>query len=437
MVFFDKEAQKLRARWKTMDTKAVDFAASPFGMTKDGLQDFRGYTVSGSFGAKYIISKKRFEKCDLSFSRFTHCKIINSWFISSKLYAVDFHSCEVIDCPQPNCKLELIVPYQEPGPPANYFEQKVKQWTSLLDEKFLKVRTLDQLTPSDFDKAVFYCLSLKSAPSVETLEILSHILAQSKCAVPLIVLDQEEFSNTGKPEKELINLLFSGSPCGLGEVAWVQAKNIISTQALAKTPMREIIIDGLELLGVKAGHISKEMAESRFWEIINQAKPDESPYSAEAHGNRLREALKALSDKELKLFNDFRLSLLNQSFTFEMATVASIIGTGCDDGGLTDFGNALIYRGQRLFYDALKNPDDALVQLDGAHHLLLEGFGYLVRDEIDRRPTLAEEMIASVLPGPALGGAHIEEEEKAFRKHFPKLFKKYWGKDEFRVSGTL
>jgi hypothetical protein len=441
MVFFDKEAQALRARWKAIDVKSVNFAESPFGITEDGLQDFRGYTVRGTLGEEYIISKKRFEKCDLSFSQFVHCKIIDSWFVSSKLYAVDFHSCQVISCPMPNCISELVVGYQKQQPSSAHIEQHIRSIVGDLAADLMRLRTLERLELVDFDRSVIFYLSMQSVPSIEALAILAQFLAQSDNPAPLVVLNQQELAVCSNSEKQLLKLLFGCLPCGLGEVAWVNDRTVLQSDILAKVPIRETIAMRLKLLQVRGEKCSNEMGEEEFWEIVDKANPSEIPYSPKAHAQRLLGVISTLSNKQLEQFEKFKASLLAQIYTFEMATAASTIGTGCSDSSFSDFSAALVYRGREVFYEVLANAEEALLKLNGAHYLLLEGFGYLTDNETSKRFALDQVVdIAKqvcLCPRVGFGGVPIDDEEKAFRKCFPKLFKKYWNKEEFQLNYAL
>jgi hypothetical protein len=214
MVFFDKEAQDLRARWKEVDVKAANFIESPFGLTEDGLQDFRGFTVSGLLGDEHIISKKRFEKCDLSFSQFVHCKIVDCWFVSSKLYAADFHSCQVISTPMPNCMTELWVRYQAPVPPSLNFDTHISFLLAGIGKTRPKVLTLPQLELSDLDRAVFLCLSIESLPSSVAFIVLARLLAAAEDSVPLVALNRDDFSIRSKHDKQKLRVLFDDIPSG-------------------------------------------------------------------------------------------------------------------------------------------------------------------------------------------------------------------------------
>lgn len=441
MVFFDKEAQELRARWKAIDVKAVNFAESPFGLTEDGLQDFRGYTVRGILGDEHIVSKKRFEKCDLSFSQFVHCKIIDSWFVSSKLYAADFHSCQVISCPMPNCMTELWVRYQAPEPPFVSLEEHIRLLLAGIDQSRLKVRTRAQLELIDLNRAVVFCLSMQSAPSSEAFIILAKLLASSVDPPPLVVLSQDEFSNRSKRDRQQLKILFDGKPSGLAEVAWIQNQKVIASDYLARLPIRETVIERLGLLGCRAQEGSTAMSEERFWEIVDLANPYERPYLPKAHAERLLGVISALSDMQLEQFEKFKDSLLAQTYTFQMATAASTIGTGCGDDTFAYFCAALIYRGREVFYDVLSNAEEALLKLNGAHYLLLEGFGYITDIETSKRVALNQVVDTAeqvcLCPRIGLGGQPIDDDEKAFRKHYPKLFKKYWDKKEFQLNYAL
>jgi hypothetical protein len=133
------------------------------------------------------------------------------------------------------------------------------------------------------------------------------------------------------------------------EVAWIKNRKVLASDCLAKLPMRKIIIERLGLLDCRVQEITTEMREERFWEIIDLANPYEKPYSPQAHADRLIAVLGALSDRDLRLFENFRDSLSMQIYTFDMATAASTIGTGCGDSSFGEFCQALVYRGREVF----------------------------------------------------------------------------------------
>lgn len=433
MVFFDSQACALRARWDGIDVKSINFETSPFGLTVDGCKDFRGFSITGSSGAEHVFMQARFEKCDFTYAVFANCRMIKSVFVSCVLYAVDMHSCELIDCGMPACIRELIVAFQRPEP-SNNFASVVNKFVSLLPHEQLRIITgLHQLSVQDLDCAVLVCVDLDSAPSLEILCLLEQYLAGVSSAVKLIVLDQSELAICKGVEQTLLNVLLDAVPCGLGEVAWIKDCRVLRSDQLACLPVRRVIADRLKMMSLIPAQDIDAMSEDRFWQIVDLTEPHILPYDPHSHAQRIRQVLGSLESDELVHFSSLLNSLKMQLYTFEIVTAASIIGTGCGDDGFSDFCCALLYRGQKVFYGVLSNTEEILLALDGAHYLMVEGFGNLVENVINEKRSVAGlgDYECAYLQGQGFGGKFVDDDRNAYKKCLPALYKKYWNKKKF------
>ncbi|CAN5314946.1 hypothetical protein BH11CYA1_BH11CYA1_24020 [soil metagenome] len=443
MVFFDKSTYELQDRWKgvgvdvDIDFDTIDFAHSPFGLTEDGLHDFRGLVIKRDRGDIALIQNKRFEKCDFSLSRFINCQIKKCWFVDCNLYGVDFHSCPVENSPMPNCKREMIIYFQRPALKEsiirqNDFSYLIKSYATTLPPELVVATRLDLLKESDFERAIVLCFDHESCPSDAVLKALLDELALAVNPPKLFVLCKNDYTVCSKPEQKLISTLFCCQPLGLGEIAWVKNQKVLKSERIAQLPIRETIAARLPLLDSQAGVGPQKAAEAKFWQIVDSALPL-GPYDAQAHIELYHEKVMALSDEALLEFSALFSHFISQGSTCDLADAATLIGTGCGDDSLNDFAHNWILRGQSIYYNSIQNLDDTLSELDCAHLLLIEGFAYVISEVMESRGL---ELQFSLGIG-GFAGINVNENLAAMKKKQPKLHKKYWNKKKYMNVGAV
>lgn len=430
----DDFIQNLRSRWSAIDTLGIDFTNSPFGLTEEGLKDFRGFVLKGEKGSVHTIRKQRFENCDLTYAQFIDCEIVDSLFVGTTLIEVNFHSCRIASSPTPNCKIARNIPYQAPS--SNTFEQDVRQLSRIARNYLLKPSKLELLSEADFKKAAIYCMSLKSVPSRIAFSILSEQFNLFDDDVFLIVLNQDDLSAFVSAETELVTRLFDVYPQGLGEVAWALNQKIVASDALAKLPIRETSIQRLQILTSSAPTKSQECPEDSFWQIIDKCRPNAPRFSPEAHTARTQEVLTKLTDEELIAFSTIKQNLFDQAYTWELMDAARTIGSQeTSDDDFFDFRVNLIFQGREQFYNALRDPDTQLLCLEDARLLLKEKLDFVCPDTAER---ISDSLDSNYNPRNLHpGGREIADEPEYYRATFPNLYTRYWNHNLDRIKDEL
>lgn len=166
-----------------------------------------------------------------------------------------------------------------------------------------------------------------------------------------------------------------------------------------------------------------------FWKIIADSL-EEAEGDIEEQMEFLGEMLEELEPDEIVEFDRIFLEQWMRGFTWDLWAAAFIFGRGCSDEEFLDFIGWLVCRGQKVFEQALKNPDslDGIVSEDDAEEVLTEGFqdiaaqawAYRTSRPIEEFPQHAIELPQ----GPA--GTPWKEDDEELKARCPKLFRRYW-----------
>ncbi len=100
------------------------------------------------------------------------------------------------------------------------------------------------------------------------------------------------------------------------------------------------------------------MNETRFWTIIDTAH-DQSDGDADAQLEMLQDALMPLELDEIVEFQKLFTAFHRASYRADLWGAAYIMNGGASDDGFDYFRGWLIAQGQKVFEDALKNPEYA------------------------------------------------------------------------------
>ena len=101
------------------------------------------------------------------------------------------------------------------------------------------------------------------------------------------------------------------------------------------------------------------MNENNFWQIIKESK-SESKGDTNAQLEILREKLESLSANEIVLFDKIFTKYYWQSYDWKLWAAAYIINDGCSDDWFDYFRSGLILQGEKVFADALANPESLI-----------------------------------------------------------------------------
>ena len=126
--------------------------------------------------------------------------------------------------------------------------------------------------------------------------------------------------------------------------------------------------------------MTKLTDEVVFWEILQLANLDNTPYSVDKHVNQLERELSELADDDLLEFHQWFHEKLQQARTWEMWAAAWITpdqnnAQGCGDDEFDDFCAGLVARGRTTFESVVKEPD--LVAEISNPELLKSGEGFI------------------------------------------------------------
>ncbi|MEP3889937.1 MAG: DUF4240 domain-containing protein [Hellea sp.] len=95
------------------------------------------------------------------------------------------------------------------------------------------------------------------------------------------------------------------------------------------------------------------MSDKNFWSIIDKTKADDQ----DTQSQQLKVHLSQLSKDDLIAFEAVYRAKLSKAFHWDLWAAAYIINGGCSDDGFDYFCDWLISRGQKVYVDALENPE--------------------------------------------------------------------------------
>jgi hypothetical protein len=99
------------------------------------------------------------------------------------------------------------------------------------------------------------------------------------------------------------------------------------------------------------------MDERKFWNIIKSAREKADAWNMRLLGGALVEILIDQPKSEILEYDHIFDTLMDKAYQAVLWDAADIIVCGCSDDGFIDFRAWLITQGQRIYEDALENPD--------------------------------------------------------------------------------
>lgn len=116
------------------------------------------------------------------------------------------------------------------------------------------------------------------------------------------------------------------------------------------------------------------MNEQKFWQLIGAVKK-EAGANFESRPGVLQEHLLSLETKEIQSFQQRYEALLLEANSWSLWGAAYLMNGGCSDDGFKYFRDWLISEGEKIFKDAVANPD-SLASVARRDYFELESFGY-------------------------------------------------------------
>lgn len=422
---FSPEAHKLRARWNDVAVQELDFSKSPFGLTEKGLIDFRGLMLQGTTKKPLILEKPRFEKCDMTYSRFIHCRIQSGLFIACDMTLADFHTCDGTFT-SPGSIREAWVWHQRIDPLMDLSESLLSEIPDGPAKQKIQLTRLDKLDLSDLDKpsVLFYCDN-QSIPSATSFQRLIELLNGCDAPPHIFVLDSKDYVTCSEPEKRLLQELFPYALNGMGECSWFKNKTLLASRALSTTCIVDEIESSLAKIGIGSNSIieKKKSEETDFWNFVRSAYPRDTKYSLDSHIESFHNALMKVTEEDFHRYRNVVDELSEQLESWAYTDAACCI-EWCSDDSFTDFSASIILRDK--LYSFLSDPVETLVDIEQPKALFKEGLYYVfynVQEERQIPDVACNAKSKNHSRTPA--GTQSSETSKGLRERYPRLYEKY------------
>ncbi len=167
------------------------------------------------------------------------------------------------------------------------------------------------------------------------------------------------------------------------------------------------------------------MEKERFWQLVDESR-NQAQGDADEQIEVLRTILAELEPAEIVAFDRLFTEYWGRAYTWELWAAAYIIGGGCSDDGFMDFRGWLIAKGEKVYENALINPESlAEVVEDSDEDGQVEGFQYVASQAWEKKTgeTSNEYPELNVMLSPEPVGVAWEESD--LEKRFPILYKKF------------
>ena len=170
------------------------------------------------------------------------------------------------------------------------------------------------------------------------------------------------------------------------------------------------------------------MNKAAFWKLIDASR-ESAGGDLDKQVADLRDRVEQLDPREIiqfgKLFDDYWA----RAYTWDLWAAAYILGGGCSDDGFLDFRGWLISRGERVYEEALRDPETLarVVNADAGDECQCEGFQYVAREAWDSktRNRQGDFPAGEIMQADEPAGESWSEEGDDLARRFPKLWRKF------------
>ena len=171
------------------------------------------------------------------------------------------------------------------------------------------------------------------------------------------------------------------------------------------------------------------MTRDDFWQLVDVGK-DEGGGDLSRRYDALVRLLSDREPEEIVEFDRILGALIAESYRWDLWGVARLMNDGCSDDGFQDFRRWLISSGERVYREALANPD-SLGELAGKEkETFFEAFGWVAREAYRR--TTGKDIRSALrgsgrarLPNVRREPAGVRWKPEDLPKLFPRVYKKY------------
>ena len=174
--------------------------------------------------------------------------------------------------------------------------------------------------------------------------------------------------------------------------------------------------------------------EAAFWKLIEAARAD-SGGDIQRQYELLIDRLAAMPIADIFMFGDIFDKFHDMAYRRELWAAAYIIGGGCSDDGFIDFRAWLIAQGEKVFHDALRDPEILvdlvpMISRDGFTYANaeFEPMNYVDRHAYEEKTGEKMPFFPPIYPYPELTGEDWDDE--TVDRMYPKLVAKFEGGED-------
>jgi len=170
------------------------------------------------------------------------------------------------------------------------------------------------------------------------------------------------------------------------------------------------------------------MNKAAFWKLIDASRENAGGDLDEQVAN-LRAQVEQLDSHEIIQFGKLFAEYWGRAYTWDLWAAAYILGGGCSDDGFLDFRGWLISRGERVYKEALRDPETLaqVVNADAGDECQFEGFQHVAREawQNKTRNLLGDFPVTEITRPDEPAGERWSEEGNDLERRFPKLWRKF------------
>ena len=170
------------------------------------------------------------------------------------------------------------------------------------------------------------------------------------------------------------------------------------------------------------------MNNAAFWKLIDASR-EQAGADLDEQVTDLRARVDQLDPDEIVQFGKLFAEYWARAYTWDLWAAAYILGGGCSDDGFLDFRGWLISRGERVYEEALRDPETLaqVVNADAGDECQYEGFQYIAREawEKQTRNRVGDFPVVEITQPDEPMGQPWSEEGDDLERRFPKLWRKF------------
>lgn len=160
------------------------------------------------------------------------------------------------------------------------------------------------------------------------------------------------------------------------------------------------------------------MKMEEFWKF-NEELPEEEAASV-LFGRLIKQDPESIIEYSRIFHQKF-----SEAYIWDLWGAAYLIDGGCSDDGFMDFRYGLISRGQKVYEDALRNPDSLASVLDEDSFIPNEDFGYVAQKAYEHLTGNEMPLFEYDHPQEPSGDDWDFDESELCKNKFPKLWAKF------------